>query len=236
MHIIMVNISTKLKDFLTLKFLTLGIELYINEQPKEIEKILEEKGCGYLLITMNQMSSPWFNFLAQLKEHRSDDFFKLIVFSEKTDRDFIQALLLIGVVGVIPGTLEVEEIYKRLEKLVNLKNSDSEKREFLRITPRKNDDLVANLSIPNSSMIISAKIINISMGGMALQVSSTGEARWLSSGQVIESAQIRINGKIGMTAMKIVGVKETFVGARFMRPTDYFLNLLGRYIVDRMSG
>jgi len=236
MYVILSNLPEKLKDFLVLKFLSFGLDLYLGENPKSVEKLLEEKGPGYIFISLTQLNDPWFNFLAELRQYKDKDYFKLIVLSDRTDRDFVQTLLLLSVTGMIPRLIESEDILKRLQKLIKMKETGHEKRESQRVTPRETDNILVNISIPNSSTILSAKVINVSMGGLALQLNGTGEARWLSNGQIIESAQMRLNGKIGITGLKVAAIKDSFVGVRYVKPTDFFLNLLGKYLVERLAG
>jgi len=231
----MIDMPEKLKDFLTLKFLSMGLEIYIGDSPKAVESILEKKGKGYLFVRVDQLNSNWLQFLARLRQYKPDDSFNLLILSDKSDREFIQTLLLLNVTSLIPGNIEQEEIYKRLHKVLTSGDVGHEQRQFQRVTPRENDDISINLSVPNSSTIITGKIINLSIGGIAIQLSGTGEARWLGNGLVIESAQIRMNGKIGMTGLKIVAIKDTIIAAKFMRPTEYFFNLLGRYLLERLS-
>lgn len=231
----MADIQAKLKDYLTLKFLSQGIDIYVGTDQKKVEDILEKKGPGFIFVNINQMNSPWLQMLARLRQYKSEDDYKLVILSDKTDRDFIQCLLLLNVTVLIPEKLENEDIYSRLNKLLNNGDVQNEKRQFQRITPRPNDDITINLSVPNTSIIISAKIINISIGGVALELNDKSEAHWLEVGQTIESAQLRLNSKIGMTGLKIVALKENIAGGRFVRPTDYFFNLIGRYLLERMS-
>lgn len=237
MYVVLIDVNTNLKDALALKFLSVGLQIFSGDNPKTVQKIIEEKGPGYLFVKINQLNSPWLNFLAQIRQYKDESLVKFIILSDKKDRQFLQTLLLLNVAGLIPSNLEDDEIYTRLYQIVS-KSSDSqhEKREHQRVVPRDSDEILMNLSIPNTSTILTASVINISIGGVAMQFTSSGESKWLSVGMVIESAQIRLNHKIGMTALKIVMVKDSIVGARFVRPTDYFLNLLGRYLLERLSG
>ena len=235
MYVVMIDMPEKLKDFLTLKFLSLGMELYVGENQKVVQDIVEKKGKGYLFVRIDQLSSQWLNYLAQLRQYKSETEIKLIILSDKSDREFVQNLLLLNVASLIPANLDPDNIYNRLSKLVSSKDFGNNQREYQRVTPRQGDDITINLSIPNSSVIITGKVINISITGVALQLGSVGETHWLSLGQIIESAQIRINRKIGITGLKIVAIKNSVIGAQFIRQTDYFSNLLGRYLLDRIS-
>ncbi|MDH4129071.1 MAG: hypothetical protein OEV44_09980, partial [Spirochaetota bacterium] len=103
MHLVMIDIPTKLQDLLTLKFLSLGLELYIGENAKAVQDIIEKKGAGYLFVRINQLSSPWLTYLARLRQYKDENDLKIIILSDKTDREFIQTLLLLNVVSLIPG-------------------------------------------------------------------------------------------------------------------------------------
>ena len=235
MYVVMIDLPEKLKDHLTHKFLSLGFEIYVGENTKSVQDIIDKKGEGYLFVRINQMNSPWLTFLAHLRQYKDEGEVKYLVLSDKTDREFVQTLLLLNVASLIPGNLDQDQIYSRLNKLITSKDFHNNQRDSQRVTPREEDDISMNLSIPNSSVIITGKVVNISISGVAIQLASIGEAHWLELGQVIESAQIRINRKIGITGLKIVGIKNNMVGAQFFRQTDYFSNLLGRYLLDRIS-
>ncbi len=236
MYVVMIDMPNKIKDFFTLKYLSLGLTIYTGDSPKTVQKILDEKGPGILFVEISHLNSIWLPFLAKLRQYKPKEYFKLIILSDKSDRNFLQTLLLLNVTGLIPASISNEDVFIRLSEIIKRFNiKQNENREHQRVIPRKTDEITINLSIPNSSTILSGVVINISIGGVALQLKNTGEVKWLSSGLFVESAQVRLNGKIGMTGLKIVMVKNIVAGARFIRPTDYFLNLLGRYLLDRLS-
>ncbi len=231
----MIDIPEKLKDMLTLKFLSLGLELYVGDTNKNVEEIMGKKGAGFLFLHVNQLSSSWLQFLARIRQYKRVEDYKLLILSDKSDREFIQTLLLLNVTALIPGNLDKNEIYKRVYKIVTSGDVQHEQREFQRVAPRETDEITMNLSVPNSSQIVTGKVINLSIGGVAMQLSNADDSRVLKVGQMVESAQMRLNGKIGVTALKIVAVKEIAIGVRFTHATDHFSNLLGRYLLDRLS-
>ncbi|MDH5681556.1 MAG: PilZ domain-containing protein [Spirochaetota bacterium] len=236
MYIVMIDLPNSLKDFLTLKFLSEGFEIYDGKNPKTVQNIVETKGKGYLLVSINQLNSKWFEFLIHQRTYKDDKDLHIIVLSSKNDKEFIQTLLFLVVRGLIPANLTPDDIFGRLLKLVQGSETQNEKREYQRVSPTPADNLSMNLPIPNTDTILSGEVINISIGGVALQLANTGESKWMSDGMLIERTQMRINGKIGITGIKVVAIKGQVIGCRFYRPTDYFLSLLGRYLLDRLSG
>ncbi len=233
MYMIMIEIDDSLKNFLTYKFLSVGLKIYSGSSSKEVIRIIDSKGPGFIFLNIKQLNSPWLTFLAQLRQYKDERLAKLIILSGKDDTEFIQALLLLNVSSLISISLTKEEVYKRIYEVYQ-KNPKyhPDKREHVRMVPRKTDDMAMNISIPNVNVIMSTKVINISIGGVALQVANTS---FFSEGMVIDSAQLRMGRKIGLTSIKIVMVKGNFIGARFVQSTDYFLNVLGKYILDRLT-
>ncbi len=236
MYTILIDLPEKLRDFLTLKFLTMGIKLFIGESQKQVTDIVEKHGPCYIFVNLNTFNNPWLPFLAHIRQYKNDDEYKFVILSNKTDREFVQTLLLLNVEGLIPANLEIEEIYKRLDSILTKQGSaNNNKREYERVVPRENDDISMSLSVPNSSIILTGKVLNISIGGIAFQLENKGESRWLDVGLVIESAQLKLNRKLGITGIKIVAIKDNLVGGRFVKSTDFFYNLLGRYLLERIS-
>ncbi len=236
MYITFVDIEEKLKEFLTIQFLTLGIETYSANSPQDVSRFIQDKGSGYLLLNITQLSSPWLNFLVKLRQYKDEKYIKLIVISDKNDREFLQTLILLNVSGVVKINLPKEDTLKRIYEVI-CKNPHyhPEKRKYIRITPLEEDDITINISIPNSNTVVSAKVLNISIGGIAIRTQTPGEGRWFSNGMLIESTQMQLRRKIGQTALKIVMVKESLLGAVFIQPSDFFLNYIGKYMLDRLS-
>ncbi|HEO65828.1 MAG TPA: hypothetical protein ENI73_08165, partial [Spirochaetes bacterium] len=175
MYVIMIDIPEKLKDMLTLKFLSLGLELYVGDTNKNVEEIMGKKGAGFLFLHVNQLSSSWLQFLARIRQYKRVEDYKLLILSDKNDREFIQTLLLMNVTALIPGNLDKNEIYKRVYKIVTSGDVQHEQREFQRVAPRETDEITMNLSVPNSSQIVTGKVINLGIGGVAMQLSNADD-------------------------------------------------------------
>ncbi len=227
--------GARIKDFLALKFLLIGREIFSGDTPEVVEQILKEKGSAFVFIRISRLDSLWLDYFARLKD-KDEQNIKLIVLTDIADRQFLQTLLLLDIAGLISASLDEENVYKRLYEIVNSESlAQNEKRAHQRVSPENQDNITITITNPNLNKNIIAKVINLSIGGIALKLTNTAEVHGLVEKMIIENAQMRFNQKIAMTSLKIIMIKETLVGAQFLQPSNYFLNLLGRYLLDRLT-
>ncbi len=233
----MLDVNSKLSKYLSLKFLSSGIQIFTGKSPENVAKIIKEKGKGFLLIEMDKTNSKWMNFFIHAKQYENEgnELFKLIVISDKTEIDFIQTLLLLGTHKLIQKKGGEEHVFKYLIKIVNESQFFTHtKREYQRVAPREADDISLHIALPNSSEPLIGKVINLSIGGLALQFENPSSLLALDKKQSIRS-QFFINRRRALTNIKIVFTKENILGVKFDQAPDTFYELISQYLLERIS-
>ncbi len=236
MYLVMLNVSEKLSKFLTQEFLSKGKDIYMGKSPKRVKKLLEEKkGKCYLVVEINKMHSQWLNFIIQMKQYEKtgEKLFKLIVLSSKTDINFIQTLMLSNAERLISKGNRDEVIFAQIKKTLEKEGHQKSNREYHRVLSRKEDSLTMCL-MNGKTNPVTGEVLNLSFGAVALQVTDSLNGTSLKKGNVIRS-QVFINRRMGIINIKIMFVRNNIIGAKFYHANGSFYDLIGRYLVGRLS-
>ena len=239
MYIMMINLNLRMQDYLSSEFLSRGVRIYLGkEEQGAIDLIVKESvqnnRMGYLILRLGSVNDPWLRFLIRLKKMKGLKY-KLVILSNQKSRNFVQILLLLETALLIKDSLNEIEIYRRFEKFLKKNGDRAEKRKSLRIVPRDFDEIYVHLAIPNSDLIIKGKVINLSMVGLALELEEEGKNYGIYEDQFIENAQLFLNQKKGTTGLKVIVLKKNIIGVKLIRASNYLINILGRYVVERIS-
>ena len=233
MPLILIDPPEDLKNIVAPRVLAMGITVYHAKKKEELENFLN-KGSSHILIRVNQVTNPWLTTLSQIREKKTQKNYKFIVLSNKNDRDFIQALLLLNISAFLPESSNPEIIYGKLQNILK-ENSEHEKREHHRFKPKDSDQMSFHFSIPNTTHELSGRVLNISITGVAIECNDQKIFSLLKNGQMISRAQITIRGRLAITGLKILVLQGNVVGAIFTHYTEFFSHLLGNYILECVS-
>ena len=238
MYIMMINLNLNMQDYLSSKLLSRGIRIYLGKEEQGVMDLMMRESAGnrmgYLILRLDSVNDAWLRFLIRLRTMKNLKY-KLVVLSNQKSRNFIQILLLLNTALLIKDSLNEMDIYKRFDEFLSKEGDRSEKRKSLRIVPRDFDEIYVHLAIPNSDLILKGKVINLSMVGLALELEEEGKNYGIYEDQWIENAQLFLNQKKGTTGLKVIVIKKNIIGVKLIRASNYLVNILGRYVVERIS-
>ncbi len=236
MYLVMMNLPAKLTTFLTNQFLSKGIEVYLGKDEEKVAKLLKEKGPALLMTEINHFNNPWLKFLIRLKEYEKKDgeVFKLILMTDKKERNFIQTTLFLNTIGYISGKCEQHDLMSKLEKIIKNNQLHHDQRKHQRVTPGEKDEIIMTLTIPKIPNPITAKVINLSISGVALQLKNDIKSYGISDKEQLR-AQLVLNRKMAVSSLIVIFSRDNILGGQFVEPTDNFLNIVGTYIIECLS-
>lgn len=214
--------------------LSIGCIPYIAFDIEKAKEILLEKNINFLLIDLDFAENISFNFLKELKNNESYSNLLILATSFNTKEEFKKKLTDYNIILFIPKPIDNiflrEAILNTLDKLKN----KFVRRKHIRIVP-ENDEMMRLSFKLKSNKYISARVINVSMGGIAAMLFSQYESNELNRGKLIEHLIFQADNREIDVDAKIVNKKDKFIAFEFTHfYSDSYSNLL-KYVTRKIS-
>ncbi len=233
MYVLLLNMRENLKNYLVRKFIEEDIEVLHENNIKEARKLVKEKEIDSIVINFEVNDDKWYELLDEAQHKSGSHIVKIIVIIRKTNREFIQKLLMIGTVNFISASTRAEETYEKVRSTLNIYSDIYERRKYARVISTKDDKLYINFPIPNTEKLVKGKIVNISMGGIAFELEDKDYSTLFRDGQTIEKVQINLGGKLFLVKLQVIR-RGPITAGKFLTVNDSFLTALANFIYEKM--
>lgn len=217
-------------------FLTLGFKPEVYEDLTNAKNAFSEKAFNLLFLDFDYYDNLSLNFLEDLKKEELIHNVYLIGTGFNINLQILNTLQQFNLIGFLKKPVNEETIKGQIEKILDKCNfAYNEKRRHIRITPFPDDMMQCTFLLPGSGKHISAKIINMSLGGLAIELYSDIETGELDAGKPIE--HLTFNAPIKQVDTEIEVVKKTgkFIACKFLQFYNNTNEILARYIMKRLQ-
>ena len=151
-------------------FLKLGLVSKVFENCQSALDDLQDKTYDYLFLDFDFANQEALALIQKLHENQKLTNTYLIATSMNVNQELIKTLMEYKLVGFIIKPLSTEKLNDKMTQILEkYQEGFNEKRKHVRIAP-KSDDLVQASFILKNKKRIRAKVLNISLGGMALEM------------------------------------------------------------------
>jgi hypothetical protein len=140
-----------------------------------------------------------------------------------------------GVAGFLLKPYQDKEIYEKLRKLLERCQVPNDRRRHIRVKPDPDELLRLSFRLPGSPNLISGKIIDISVGGVAVELLNPPEAGLLKPGVQIPGIQFTLEHKQFAPPGKVVLLREKLLALHFDYLTVEERTALARYVFRRIA-
>jgi response regulator RpfG family c-di-GMP phosphodiesterase len=213
--------------------LNLGIISTNIENPEKVIDLLEHVKVDFLFLDLDFTNNLSYKLLDHLNENEKYSSLFKIATSFKTKKDFINELKKYNIISFIPKPLIKKEVNDKLIILLN-KLTSKTRRKHIRVAP--DDDELMRISFTlKTGKRISAKVINVSLGGIAAILYSNFESHELVPGNLVEHIKFEANHKQIDVDAKIIKKKDTFLAFKFTHFYKESNKSLSKYIMNKLS-
>ena len=222
---------------LSVVLLSLGIQGVQASNHKEATEALKtHREAKICIIDVDDKDSGGIGFLTGLRKREEFRHIKTVVYSFNSSRAFIENLVDLGVCCYLLKPFDQQKAKGKLQSLINrMEEGVSEKRQHIRVTPDPGELLRLHFRISAYANLISGRIRNISMGGLAAELLTPVPESVVRTGLTIPSVNFSLSNKPFSPAAQVVLVKEKLIAMRFESLSADEKSLLARYIYRRMS-
>ena len=234
MTLLMVNIVSSIKDYVVNKCITNNVGVYSGNNTDQVHKYLTTTDVTHIFIDLVSKTVDWMDFLKQLRESEDGNKYQVIVISNRKEREFIQSLLYLGIVGFIPSGLGLEKTFERLDKILKITEKRDPRRKHFRVKIPTEVNFKLNFRLPNQDKLITGSVTDLSIVAIAFKLDTAEDLRIYTEGTTIEKVQLKIRNKFILVTIKILKAGPVTI-AGFLNLKENALNSLSQYIFEEMS-
>ena len=220
------------EDFMT-ALLPKGLEVYILENHDGIVGSLESIQPDIMVFDVDTPEFGGLGGLGSLKEQGHLEGVLVIVFSKVSGIEFVKQTMALGVTGYLYKPIAPSEIAAQVESLIRETVPGGNKREFVRVKPRKGEQTAVELLLQGSKSV-SADVLDVSLGGVALRLRHPERSGSVSIGY---SGTVRFffddEPNILVKGESVLARGDT-LALRFTEVPEDALRVLCRYIHNRL--
>jgi CheY-like chemotaxis protein len=173
--------------------------------------------------------------LADLREARQPGCPQVIVQSVQSNRELVVRVMEYGVAGYLVKPYKDKELYEKLKKVLESCRVSDERRRHIRVRPDPEELLRLAFKLPSEPGLISGKIIDISVGGVAIELLNPPELGLLKPGVQIPSLQFTLDRRQLAPPGTVVLFREKLLALHFDYLTVEEKASLARYVFKRIA-
>ena len=160
---------------------------------------------------------------------------KVIAQSVQSSRELVVKMMEYGVAGYLLKPYQDKEIYDKLRRVLERCQVSNDRRRHIRVKPDPDELLRLHFKLPGNPSLISGKVIDISVGGVAIELLNPPEPGVLRPGLQIPEIQFILNRKQFAPPGKVVLFREKLLALHFDYLTVAEKTALARYVFKRIA-
>jgi CheY-like chemotaxis protein len=237
MNCLILSSSPAERESLAYILLPIGVKAVPASSKKEALEIIEKDSqVVSAIVDVDNREIEGSELIKELRENPDTKHIKIIIHSVQSGRDFVVGFVETGIHGYLLKPLDQQKATQKLkEVLIDRAPLQHEKRQHIRVNPDPGELLRMHFRVPGLTALISGKIRNISMGGVALELFNPPDEKALRPGVRIPTLQFNLGTNSLSPSGHVVLFKEKLLAIRFGPLSAEDRNNLARYIYKKLS-
>ena len=228
--------TQKTRDSLLTVLLSLGIQgVAASSAEHALQLVSSSRAVEGAVIDTD---TPEIEGLELVKKLRSDPDTRrvsLVVHSAQSGRDFVTGMMQSGVVGYLLKPYDEGSATQKLQSILARLQHHAAERRHIRVRPDPNELLRLHFHLSGHKGLVSGRVLDISMGGVAAELYNAPASYLLQPGKPIRDIGLTIAGAQIVVAGELVNIKESFCAVRFNPLSPHQSRALSRYIYRHLS-
>ena len=173
--------------------------------------------------------------IQELRESEQTRRISIIVHTMQSSKDFVMRMVEMGVAGYLLKPFSPETAKAKLAAIFAKLSTHNSQRRHIRVKPDPDDLARVSFRASGTRQLLSGRIVDISLGGMAAELFNPPPPEALTPGMPLSRLQFALSGKELAPAASVVLYKSKVLALRFetLSPTDK--KALERYVFKSIS-
>jgi DNA-binding response OmpR family regulator len=236
MTYLVVEGSPAVRSSLCYVLLSFGIKGLPASSRREAMDILgSQADVEGLIVDIDTREVEGLELIRQMRESESLQKVKVIVHTVQSSKELVAQMVEAGVAGYLLKPYKEGQIYAKLKKVLDRTLSHDSQRRHIRVKPDPDELLRLHFRLPGLPGMISGRIVDISVGGVAVELFNPPPQEALKPLTQIPGIQFSLLRKQFAPPGKVVLFKENLLALRFDFLTTAEKTALARYVFKRIA-
>jgi CheY-like chemotaxis protein len=160
---------------------------------------------------------------------------RVIVHTVQASKELVARMMELCVVGYLLKPYNEKEIQARLKKALARGETHNSQRKHIRVRPDPDELLRLHFKLPKHPSLLSGKVVDISLGGVAVELFNPPPPDVLRPGTQVPAIQFTLNREPFSPPGKVVLFKEQLLALRFDFLTPPETGALSKYVFKRLT-
>jgi CheY-like chemotaxis protein len=229
--------TKELGEALTLLLLTFGLRgISVCTSGEALQVLQEDPNIHFGIIDIDNTSTGGLSFIREIRQREQFKDLKIIVHTAQKIKNIQKTLISLGVLGSIIKPFDETRTFLQLKKILGLIYfSGKEKRRHIRIKPEPDELARVQFLVKFYPHLIFGKILDISIGGMAIELLKSPPEAYIKKGIRIPKILFTLHYK-QVTASGIIQLQRGKIIIIHFNPLPMKAKtVIARYIFKRIS-
>lgn len=219
--------------YVLLSFGIKGVPAASRQEAREALKANPE--ISGAIIDIDSREIEGIELIRELRESTATRGLRIVVHTVQSSKELVIKMMELGVVGYLLKPYREDAAYGKLKKVLARSASHNSARKHIRVRPDPQELLRLHFKLPGYPSLISGKIVDISVGGVAVELFNPPAAEILAAGTQVPSIQFTLMRQNCKPPGKVILFKENLLALRFDYLSATEKSALSKYIFKRLT-
>ena len=236
MNFLVVESSLVVRESLCYVLLSFGIK-GVPVENREAARLVIDRGDSIdgAIVDIDNKDVDGIRLITELTEREQPHKISVIVHTIQTSKEIVMRMVDLGVAGYLLKPFSPESAKTKLAVIFSKLATHNSQRRHIRVKPDPQELARVSFRVPPSTHLVSGRVVDISLGGMAAELFNPPASISLATGMTLTGMEISLSGKELRPSSTVVMYKLKVLAVRFeiLTPTDK--KALERYIFKSIS-
>jgi CheY-like chemotaxis protein len=236
MDYLVAEAAANIRESLCYALLSFGVKgIPAADKQEALSALQNNKEIGGAIVDLDSKEVDGANLIAELRAQEGTQHLSVIVHTVQSSKELVDRMMEHGVIGYLLKPYVEKEIYPKLKKVLARGESHNSQRKHIRVRPDPDELLRLHFKLPGQTAMISGKVVDISVGGVAVELFNPPAPGVLAPGTTIPSIQFTLNRKSFAPPGKVILLKEQLLALRFDYLSAAEKSALSKYVFKRLT-
>ncbi|MBN1835872.1 MAG: response regulator [Spirochaetales bacterium] len=228
--------APNIRDSLCYALLSLGIKgLPVASRQEALSALQENEDVAGAIVDIDSREIDGAELIQELRANEATQGLRIIVHTVQSSKEMVVRMMEYGVVGYLLKPYKQETAFGQLKKILARSASHNSQRKHIRVRPDPEELLRLHFRLQESAPLVSGKVVDISVGGVAVELFNPPPPEALAAGTRIPNIQFTLMRQSFKPPGRVVLFKEKLLALRFEYLTAAEKSALSKYVFKRLT-
>ena len=207
-------------------------KVYFASKVQDIQDFIQQKNIDIVVSEIKIGDTDLFPILEQIKTFANR--VPVIIFTSDSDRENVLKAASIGTMGYFLKPMDINLLVQKIVSVLNAFGDHHPSRHHIRIKPLPTDQIKITFRHPNNNAISTAKLIDLSLGGIAF-INEGNVFSMTIKPHMILQLHLRINQYSLQINCEVVNIIDKRCNVRFLNLSKEYQEIVSSYIYSRIG-